>query len=317
MSMTSKPLAWVIAGPTASGKTALSLRLAREFGCEILCMDSMQIYRGMDIGTAKPTPEEKAAAPHHLVDIADPREPFTVADYVEAAERTALEVAARGKRPLFVGGTGFYLRALRGGLTLGFTPADEKLRTELEEKAEKPGGKEMLHAELERLDPVTAARLHVNDSRRVIRALEVYYVTGRRFSEQSLQETAEPKLDLRVVCLDMPRETLYSRCDRRVDLMLRDGLEAEVRGLLQASVPADSQAMKAIGYKEWLPYMAGDMTLEQTADEIRKATRHYAKRQLTWMRREPDVFWADPLAPDAYQKIADYLTGGTTHESDQ
>ena len=297
-----RPWVWVLAGPTASGKTALSLALARRHGCELLCMDSMQIYRGMDIGTAKPTPEERAAAPHHLLDIADPREPFSVAQWQEAAEAAIRSVLARGRQPLLVGGTGFYLRALRHGMAMGDAPADPALRAELEARASLPGGKEALHARLAEADPVTAARLHVNDVRRVIRALEVCQATGRPFSAQR-QIGEPPPFRCRVAALTMDRAVLYARIDRRVEEMMAAGLAEEVRCLLDSGVPADCQAMKGIGYKELVPCLRGEVSLAEAVAAIQQASRHYAKRQWTWLRREEDVCWVDSLAPDALEQL--------------
>ena len=293
---------WVLAGPTASGKTALSLRLAQRHRLEIVCMDSMQIYRGMDIGTAKPTAEERALVPHHLVDVADPREPFSVARYQELAEQAAREIFARGNRPLFVGGTGFYLRALRHPMAMGAVTGDEELRGSLQAIADGPDGRETLHRMLETEDPESAARLHVNDVRRVIRALEVTRLTGIPFSHQE-QPEGEAPFRYRVAMLDIDREVLYRRIEQRVDEMLRLGLVEELRGLLAAGVPENAQALKAIGYKELLPFLRGEIPLERAVYEIKLNTRHYAKRQLTWMRAEEDVFHADGLRPDCYEKI--------------
>ena len=301
--------AWVLAGPTASGKTALSIRLAKAHACEIVCMDSMQIYRRMDIGTAKPTAEERAAVPHHLLDIADPGDAFSVSDYAAAAQEAAREIIAQGRRPLFVGGTGFYLRALRQDLTLGSTGADPALRERLEEEAAAPGGKEALWERLRAADPVTAERLHRNDSRRVIRALEVLAVTGEPLSAQHAEPDSGP-FRCRVAVLNMDRERLYERIDRRVTQMLEQGLEAEVSGLLASGVSPTCQAMQGIGYKEWLPYFAGERTAAETAALIRQNTRHYAKRQLTWFRREPGACWTDALSPDAGERLAEFFTRG-------
>ncbi len=305
----SKPVVWVLTGPTASGKTALSLRLAREHQGEIICMDSMQIYRGMDIGTAKPTQDELAAAPHHMVNVADPTEAFSVAKYQEMAEACVRDILSRGKQPIFVGGTGLYLRALRHPMAMGEVAGDDSLRRELEAMAVKEGGKETLHRLLEEADPDTAARLHLNDVRRVVRALEVYRLTGTPFSKQPQLEQESP-FEYRVVSLTMDRALLYERIERRVDKMLDEGLIAEVQRLLDSGVPADAQAMKGLGYKEIVPVLKGEWPLEKAVYELKKGTRHYAKRQLTWMRREEDVCWVDALSPDAYDTIQYWLTRG-------
>lgn len=313
--MNDKTTCWVIAGPTASGKTALSIRLAQQYDCEIVCMDSMQIYRRMDIGTAKPTAEEQSAAVHHMIDVAEPHEAFSVARYQEMAEAVIRDIHARGRRALLVGGTGLYLRALRHPMAMGEVAGDEAIRAELEAIAATDGGKERLHGELAAIDPPTAQRLHVNDARRVIRALEVYRLTGTPFSQQPVMEQ-KPAFDYRVASLTMDRATLYSRIERRVDLMLEQGLVDEVRGLLDSGVSAEAQAMKGLGYKELVPYLRGECSLDEAVYEMKLGTRHYAKRQLTWMRREEDVCWVDSLAPDAYERLESwFLSGeGKTHE---
>lgn len=305
-----KDTCWVLTGPTASGKTALSIRLAKTYGCEIICMDSMQLYRGMDVGTAKPTAEEMAGVPHHMLDVAEPTEAFSVAQYQEMAEACMADILARGHRPLLVGGTGLYLRALRHPMAMGEVRGDEELRRELEAQAALPGGRELLHQRLAEVDPPTAERLHVNDVRRVVRALEVYQLTGTPFSQQPQLE-ADPPYRYRVASLTMDRAILYERIEKRVDIMLQDGLLDEVRALLDRGVPADAQALKGLGYKELIPVLRGECTLEEAVYELKKGTRHYAKRQLTWMRREEDVLWVDSLSPDAYDQLAQWFTGAS------
>ncbi|MBQ6173857.1 MAG: tRNA (adenosine(37)-N6)-dimethylallyltransferase MiaA [Clostridia bacterium] len=283
---------WILTGPTASGKTDLSLDLAERYGCEIVCMDSMQIYRGMDIGTAKPTAAEQARAPHHMLDICDPRDAYSVAQWVEDACACIRDIQARGKRALLVGGTGFYLRALRHPMAMGSVPAVPEIRAELEAVAAQPDGKEVLHRQLEAADPITARRLHVNDVRRVIRALEVFRATGVPFSRQPQSEEAPP-FESRCAALTMPRDRLYARIDLRVERMLEAGLADEVRSLLESGVPEDCQSMKGLGYKELVPYLRGESTLEEAKAAIQQGSRHYAKRQLTWFRAEKDLFWAE------------------------
>lgn len=309
-----KQICWVLTGPTASGKTSLSLRLAKAYDCEIVCMDSMQIYRGMDIGTAKPTAEEKAQAVHHMIDVADPTEDFSVARYQEMAEACIADIHARGHRALLVGGTGLYLRALRQKMAMGEASADEAIRAELQAIADQEGGREVLHERLRQVDAKTAERLHVNDVRRVIRALEVYQLTGKPFSQQE-QIQEESRFTYRVASLTMDRAILYQRIEQRVDEMMAQGLAQEVTQLLANGMPADAKAMKAIGYKELIPYCQGQCTLEEAVYALKLNTRHYAKRQLTWMRREEDVRWVDALSPDAYAQLeAYYLQGEAEHD---
>lgn len=307
--MSTNPTCWVIAGPTASGKTALSIRLAKAHDCEIVCMDSMQIYRGMTIGTAKPIPDEMDGVPHHMLDVASPDEPFSVARYQEMAEEVMADVIRRGHRPLLVGGTGLYLRALRHPMAMGMVTGDDNIRAALEKEAQETDGRFKLHQRLSEVDPDTAERLHVNDVRRVVRALEVYQLTGVPFSKQP-QVEAEPPFNYRVASLTMDREKLYQRIEKRVDLMLEAGLVQEVRDLLNSGIPADAQALKGLGYKEIIPYLRGEWTLDKAIYELKLGTRHYAKRQLTWMRREEDVCWVDSLSENAYEQLEKWFTQG-------
>lgn len=302
-------ICWVLTGPTASGKTALSIRLAKRHDCEIICMDSMQIYRGMNIGTAKPMPEEMDGIPHHMIDVADPAEAFSVARYQEMAEACIADVQSRGKRALLVGGTGLYLRALRQPMAMGDVSGDERIRAELEGIAAQENGKQRLHDMLAEVDPVTAARLHLNNVRRAVRALEVYRLTGVPFSMQPQVDTPS-RFAYRVASLTMDRALLYARIEERVDVMWAQGLADEVRELLECGVPADCQAMKAIGYKEVIPLLRGEVSEAETLSLLKLNTRHYAKRQLTWMRREEDVLWVDALQPDAYEKLDKWYTQG-------
>ena len=307
--MENKQPCWVLTGPTASGKTALSIRLAKEFNCEIICMDSMQIYRGMDIGTAKPTTEEMAGIPHHMLDVADPDDAFSVARYQEMAEACIEEIQNRGKRVLFVGGTGLYLRALRQPMVMGDVAGDDTIRAELEAIAVDDAGKQRLHDMLEAVDPVTAARLHLNDVRRAVRALEVYRLTGKPFSQQERPQESS-RFNYKVATLTMDRALLYSRIEKRIDIMVQQGLVEEVRGLLENGVSAEAQAMKAIGYKEIVPFLRGEADWNTTEYLLKLNTRHYAKRQLTWMRREEDVLWVDAMQPDAYDQLVRWYTQG-------
>lgn len=294
----SKPPVLVLVGPTASGKTALSLPLAQALGAEILAMDSMQVYRGMDVGTAKPTPAERRLVPHHLLDVADPREPFSVSDYVSLCRATLADVRARGRLPLLVGGTGFYLKALMYGLTLGHTPGDSTIRERLLAEAATEDGKRALHERLRTVDPDTAARLHPNDVRRVTRALEVYELTGAPFSRQREEPLPDCPDRFLVFGVELPRALLYERVNARVCAMMDAGLLEEVRTLLDAGVPESAQAMQGLGYKELIPVLLRGAPIEQAVAAIQQGTRHYAKRQLTWFRAEQAVRWVDMTDPE-------------------
>ena len=296
--MKEKIICRVLTGPTASGKTALSLRLAEKHGWEIFCMDSMQIYRGMDIGTAKPTREERARVPHRMIDICDPRDAFSVAAYREQAEALVRQKAEEGREVLFVGGTGLYLQAMMHPMGMGSVPADETLRAELKALAATEEGKNRLHGMLAEIDPATAARLPVGDVRRTIRAIEVTRGTGIPFSMQPDREEESPFL-WRVAATEMPREILYDRINRRVEQMIREGLAEEVQRLLEAGVPPESQSMQGLGYKEMVPYLRGEWPMDKAIEEIQKGSRHYAKRQGTFLRRLEGIRSVDALAADA------------------
>lgn len=296
----------MITGPTASGKSGYALRLAQEQKYEILCMDSMQIYRGMNIGTAKPTAEEQQLVPHHLLDIADPRDTYSVAAWRDTAVPLIRQMAAEGKQVLFVGGTGLYLDSLIHPMAMGSIPADEELRRELRIRGETLHGRNELHEMLRKLDPETAERLPVNDLRRVIRAIEVSQITGIPFSKQPHDEQ-ESEFDWRVVALMPEREILYHRIEDRVDQMITDGLADEVRSLLDSGVPENAQSMNGLGYKEMIPYLRGMTDLATAIREIKLGTRHYAKRQTTYMKRFENAVYIDPMGNDAYEKITEVL----------
>jgi len=300
--MEKKILCRVLTGPTASGKSDIAFRMAAAHGWEIVCMDSMQIYRGMDIGTAKPSREEQETVPHHLLDICDPRENYSVSRYVQDAEQCVREIAGRGREALFVGGTGLYLEGLVKGMSLGNIPANEELRAELRALAEGEEGRRLLDERLRKCDPATAEKLPLNDLRRRIRAIEVSESTGNPFSAQP-EATAESPFDWILVSTCMEREHLYGRINARVDRMMEDGLAEEVRRLLSEGVPEDAQSMQAIGYKEMVPFLRGEYTLEAALEEIRKRTRHYAKRQMTFLKRMEGIRYVDSEAREAYAQI--------------
>ncbi len=292
--MTAKPRIVAVVGPTASGKTALSIALAKRLGGEIVSCDSMQIYRGMDIGTAKPDMAERDGVPHHLIDIVDPDASFDASDYVTAAEAAVQDILSRGKTPIFCGGTGLYLDSfLRGGFCE--TADAPELREELTRRAAEIGN-EAMHAQLAAVDPESAEAIHPNNVRRVIRALEVYHATGVTKSELDRQSReAEPRYDARVLAIRFAdREQLYRRIDMRVDMMLEMGLLDEVKRLYEAGVFQRSRtAAQAIGYKELLGYIRGVTPFEEAVDDLKRATRRYAKRQLTWFGAHRDVVWLD------------------------
>jgi tRNA dimethylallyltransferase len=278
----------ILTGPTASGKTRLGIDLARLLDAEIISMDSMALYRGMDVGTAKPTPEERRAVPHHLLDVLDPWESASVAWWLDEARHCCRDIESRGKRVLFVGGTPLYLKALLHGLFDG-PPADEELRSRLAVEAD-TAGVQALHDRLAAVDPASAARLHPNDVRRVIRALEVWQLTGRPISAWQQQwKAAGPPVDpTRCLWLDLAREVLYARIDERVRQMIAGGLIEEVCGLRQLGRPVSREARQALGYKEMFDHLDGQASLDETVARIQTRSRQFAKRQLTWFRQMPE-----------------------------
>jgi tRNA dimethylallyltransferase len=278
----------VLTGPTGSGKTALGVELANRLGAEIVSMDSMALYRGMDIGTAKPSSQERQRVPHHLIDVLDPWESGNVAWWLDQAAACCRAITARGRRVLFVGGTPLYLKALLHGLFDG-PPADVDLRRRLLQEGERDGP-HVLHDRLRHVDPEAAARLHPNDLRRIVRALEVWQLTGRPISDWQRQWTphSDPATTNRVLCLDVPRAELYARIDARVGRMIEAGWLEEVRSLRQLSRPLSREAGQALGYPEMFDYLDGRATLEDTVTRIRTRSRHFAKRQLTWFRHLPE-----------------------------
>lgn len=314
--MDEKIICRVLTGPTASGKSDIAMRLAERNGWEILCMDSMQIYRRMDIGTAKPTPEDRKRVPHHLIDLCEPDEPYSVSAYAEEAEKTILSLHSAGKEFLFTGGTGLYLEALMKPMGMGTVPANEELRTMLHELADRPDGRKLLDERLRKSDPDTADRLPLNDIRRRIRAIEVSEMTGIPFSKQPEIRRKSPFL-WRAVCIAPPRDVLYERINSRVSRMIEAGLSGEVAALLAEGVPENAQSMQAIGYKEMIPYLRGEYMLETAADLIRKGTRHYAKRQMTFFKRLEELRYTDPFSEGADERIESILKGNSEHEPEQ
>ena len=299
--MSQKPRIIAVVGPTASGKSALAVSLAHALGGEVVSCDSMQIYREMNIGTAKPTLDEMGGIPHHLIDIAEPEQAFSVMDFVAAAEDAVKDILARGKLPILCGGTGLYLDAFLRGDSAETPGADPAVREELAAFAEREGV-QALHARLREVDPESAEATHPNNLRRVIRALEIFLATGVPKSEWDRRSRTLPaRFDATVLGLCFHhRELLYERIDRRVDQMLADGLEAEARALAARGVFESSPtAAAAIGYKELLPYLQGSCTLEQAVEELKISTRRYAKRQLTWFNAKEYVNWLHVDEKDA------------------
>lgn len=282
----------IIAGPTAVGKTEASLLLARERGAEIVSADSMQIYRGMDIGTAKPTPEQRRLVYHHLIDVAEPNQPYSVGDYLRDARSSIDAILTSGGVPLVVGGTGLYIRALTRGLFHG-PPADLELRGRLLAR-ESEGEAGALYSELVRVDPEAAVKIHPNDLRRTVRALEVYHLRDRKMSDFHQEHGFRERTHrFRLVFLVRSRSELYDRIERRVDEMLACGLEAEVKALLDRGFGPDLASMQGLGYKHFIEHFLGRTTREEAVTLLKRDTRRFAKRQFTWFRREPEALWID------------------------
>lgn len=289
----------VICGPTASGKTALAVALAKATGGEVVSADSMQIYRRMDIGTAKPTAEEMDGVPHHMLDVADPGEDYSVARYVADATACVEDILSRGKLPIVSGGTGLYIDNLLAGRE--FAAFTGVWRQKLQDRAQREGI-EVLYRELEQVDPQRAAKLHLADEKRIIRALEVWHETGETITEHDRRTAALPPRyeAVRIGLTFAERADMWERIDRRVDQMMAAGLVEEVEGLLSSGVPESCTAMQAIGYKEMVAALREGRAVSEAAEEIKLRSRQYAKRQLTWFRREPSVKWI------TWEKIPDF-----------
>lgn len=308
--MDRKPLI-ILAGPTAVGKTSLSIRLAKETGGEIISADSMQVYRHMDIGSAKITKEEMEGVPHYLVDVLEPEEEFNVVRFQQMAKEAAERIWEKGKIPLVVGGTGFYIQALLYDIDFTENDGDESYRRQLEQKASDEEGASELYEMLKAVDLKAAQEIHPRNIKRIVRALEFYHQTGKKISEHN--ETQRQKMspyNYAYFVLTDERGRLYERIDRRVDLMMEQGLLDEVRYLKKRGVRKDSTAMQGLGYKELYAYLEGEYPLDEAVRIIKRDTRHFAKRQLTWFKRERDVIWADKsVIGQDEQKLADYMLG--------
>ena len=302
-----------VVGPTATGKTKMGVALAKRFNGEVVSVDSMQIYRGMAVGTAAPTAEEMEGIPHHMVAVADPAESWSAARYVQAADACVQDILRRGKLPVLVGGTGLYLDALIRGTDFAAGSQGTEIRQELQRRARNEGIETLLE-ELRRIDPTAAEKLHLRDEKRIIRALEVWQETGRTITEHDrLERQQPPKYDALYIGLDfIDRQDLRDRIDCRVDIMVEQGLLAEVKALLDSGLPRDATALQAIGYKQFLAVADGAATTDQAVEEVKLRSRQYAKRQLTWLRRNPDIHWIlwdrEPDFPAALQNATDFLT---------
>lgn len=301
----------VIIGPTAVGKTELSIHLAKRFRGEIISGDSMQIYKGMDIGTAKIHTEEMEGVPHHLIDIKEPDESFSAAEFQQLVRQKITEITNRGSLPIIVGGTGLYVQSVIYDYQFSETGGDSQLREELEAEAAQEG-KEVLYEKLKQIDPEAAASIHPNNVRRVIRALEIFYTTGKRMSEQQSQQPDELLYETALIGLSMEREMLYNRINQRVDSMMEAGLLEEVKRLWEKGIRS-GQAVQAIGYKELFSHLRGEETLEAAIEQLKQNSRNYAKRQLTWFRNKMTVDWFDlsdeENRPQKIKQISDFVAG--------
>jgi len=300
----SKQKLLVIIGPTAVGKTNLSIEMAKQYNGEIISGDSMQIYRGMDIGTAKITKEEMQGIPHHLIDIKEPEENFSVAEFQLLVRAKIIEIAKRGKLPIIVGGTGLYIQSVIYDYQFSDVPGDEAFRLELEERVKRIGN-DALYKELQAVDPESAAQIHPNNVRRVIRALEIFHLTGKTMQEYQRKQQPDLMYETALVGLTMDREKLYERINLRVDIMVKQGLLDEVKSLYNQGL-RDCQSIQAIGYKEIYDYLDEKVTWDVAVEQLKQNSRRYAKRQLTWFRNKMNVKWFDmTYVNDLAKKIAE------------
>ncbi len=299
----------VTAGPTASGKTRLAIELAKLLNGEIVSADSMQIYKYMNIGSAKPTAEEQKEVKHHLIDFLEPDAVFSVADYTEMAHDVIGKLISEGKMPVMCGGTGLYINSVVNDITFGETDTNDDIRAELAKTAREKGNDALIKM-LAEFDPVSAARLHPNNVRRVIRAIEFYKVTGQTISShQEMTKQTEGRYNPIMFCIAWDRQKLYERINKRVDKMLEDGLLEEVKRLMEAGYTKALNSMKAIGYKELIDYYNGETTLEEAVELIKQSSRRYAKRQLTWFRRDKRIHWLNAdgdIVREAYETVNNF-----------
>jgi tRNA dimethylallyltransferase len=302
----------VLLGPTAVGKTKMSIELAKLFGCEIISGDSMQVYRQMDIGTAKVSKEEMEGIPHHLIDIHDPDDAYSVAEFQEQCRRLIVEIHGRGKIPFIVGGTGLYIESVCYDFQFTDVGADEEFRNEQFMYAESHGV-EALHDRLKLIDPISAERLHMNDQRRVVRALEIYHLTNTTLSEQMATQKKESPYDLCIIGLTMDRQILYKRIEDRIDEMIEQGLLEEVSTLMKRGYGKGLISMQGLGYKEIISYLEDEMTWDDTMTLLKRDTRRFAKRQLSWFRHMRDISWLDVTDKENFSEnfaqIRDIIAG--------
>ena len=294
----------VVCGATASGKTGFAVQLAKRLGGEVISADCMLVYRGLDIGTAKPTQEEKEGIPHHMIDVVSPDQKYSVGDYEQAALPIVKKLLSEEKVPVICGGTGFYIQSLCFSRGHGCVAASEEVRRKYEKLAEEKG-KQAVYGLLQKTDPESAAVLHPNDLKRVIRALEIYELTGKKKSEQ--QDGFVPRIPYVAVAFDYPRSGLYARIDRRVDAMLEGGLVEEVRSLWESGIDEKCQSMQGIGYKEVLEYLKNNISYSTMRDMIQQNTRNYAKRQITFFKKFPGLRCLDPASDENEEKVLEWL----------
>ncbi len=307
MEIKKRPLV-ILTGPTAVGKTALSIGLAKAIDGEIICADSMQVYRRMDIGSAKITPEEMAGVPHHLIDVLEPDQEFNVVVFQKLAKRALVDIYSRGRIPIVVGGTGFYIQALVYDIDFTENDEDTALRRSLEEQARREGP-EALYERLRAVDPESCESIHAHNIKRVIRAIEFYEKTGKKISAHNREQRQnDSPYNFAYFVLNDDRERIYERINERVDLMMAQGLTEEVRALRESGCRKDMVSMQGLGYKELLSYLEGETSLEEAVYLIKRDTRHFAKRQLTWFRREKEVIWIEKNVFDHdSQKILGFM----------
>jgi len=299
-----KPAVLVICGPTATGKTSLAVSLAKRLNTEVISADCMLVYKGLNIGTAKPTLEEMDGVVHHMIDIVEPTEKFSVSDYEDLALPIVVDLLSKGKIPIVCGGTGFYINSLLFKQKFGGTAANVEIRNKYEQ-IEKEKGREYLHSLLEKVDPESAEKLHFNDVKRVVRALEIFELTGEKKSSQ--KDELIPRFPYYAFSYDYPREELYSRVERRVDIMFEQGLLSEVESLLKNGVPENAQSMQGIGYKETVELVKNPNLQSTVSDIIKKNTRNYAKRQVTFFKKLPEIKFLSPYDKNNEDKILEYL----------